>query len=222
MSIGKLSAAAVVALAVGFTGSAVVAETIKVGRNDPGVIATFDFSDMDREIDISATIRFALDEVLNDIWKFTVTVANTSTNIGDVKNRISSFGFDVRPIDGITLSDDDNERWSGVDVGPVGGAGYQFFDLNACVRSGNVCTGSGGGVVGQETSVLGLDIESASEHLFFGDFATRWQEVGTKGKDSIVIGGTVAPIPLPPVGFMLLGALGALAFAARRRQVEKV
>ena len=232
MTIRNLCLAGAAALAVGM--AADDARALGVGPTDPGFIATFNEQD-----NLLATLTFSLQNKVGNVWTFAIEVANQSIIEGDLTKRITSFGFGLDPTaTAVNLKDNDDGLWNGAVIGTVRGnnpnpglfgAGYQHFAIDTCVFDGPTCEGGGDGVKGGQTSNLVLEITSDAESLFFTDVATRWQSIDLgpdpdkpgKNITSIVIGGDIAPIPLPPVGFMLLGALGALAFAARRRPVEK-
>ena len=219
MTIRNLCLAGAAALAVGV--AADDAHAFGVSPGDPGFIVNFNEQDT-----LLARLTFELDSVLNNVWTFAVEVANLSENVPDV-NRIVAFGFNVSPFFAATIDDDDNGTWAGVSVpgvnpGPNTGG---FEAINTCVFAGENCPGGANeGVIGGGTSnlVLLIETDGSADTLFFSNVQTRWQDINLPtGETSIAIGGDIAPIPLPPVGFMLLGALGALAFAARRRPVEK-
>lgn len=69
-----------------------------------------------------------------------------------------------------------------------------------------------------DNAVYLMDTDETDGSWFVGDLSTN--KGGMPDMSNIRLFGTagLAPIPLPPVGFMLLGALGALAVAARRRR----
>ncbi len=200
-------------LALGLTADR--ANATPVTPSDIGALFFVDYNLADT---LTARFTWTLDAVVDDVWSFTVDINNTSSNSPDA-NRITSFAFGTAPAaSGITLTDDDNGLWNDAFASSVGGAEYQFFDLNACVHAGPNCTGGGGGgVAGQGTSTLSFDLTADTDTLIFGDFATRWQSININGMDSTVLGGTVAPIPLPAAGWMMLAGLIGLGVVARRR-----
>lgn len=224
MTIRNLCLAGAAALAVGM--AADDAHALGVNPGDPGFIATFNYEDT-----LLARLTFALQDVdiINNIWTFAVEVVNMSANDGVDRNRLVSFGYRLTPqAKSTTIVDNDNGAWAGVTAvssGDINVGGFKEFQINTCVFAGQNCAGGANeGIEGGETSnlVLAIQTDGPVDSLFFTNAATRWQSIAPNGDGSIAIGGDIAPIPLPPVGFMLLGALGALAFAARRRQVEKV
>ena len=206
------AALAVSALALGM--ATTQAEALSVQPGDPGFIVSFNDNDT-----LLAELTWTLVEKAGDLWTFAVEVVNNSSNNPD-KNRITGLAFATDPAPtGLTITDDDNGTWNVAQTGTVIGAGYQFFELNACIGSGPTCVGgAGGGVEGQSSSTLELQFTAAGDSLLFGDFATRWQSLENDG--SKVIGAvSVAPIPLPAGGWLLLAGLGGLGlFGWRRRE----
>jgi hypothetical protein len=192
------------------------AEALPVNATDVGTVFTVDFNFADT---LLAEFIWTLERVVNDVWSFSVEVLNKSTNLPDA-NRIASFAFGTTPVStNITLTDDDGGVWRSAATGTVTGAGYQFFDLNACILSGPTCTGGGGGgVAGGQSSTVSFDLTADAGTLLFGEFASRWQSINVNGLTSTVVGGTPAPIPLPAAGWMLLAGLGGLGLVARRRR----
>lgn len=192
------------------------ADALPVNATDVGTVFTVDYN---YENTLLAEFIWKLDRVVNNVWSFSVDVINASSNSPDA-NRITSFAFGTTPVStNIKITDDDNGIWRSASVGDVTGAGYQFFDLNACVLSGPTCTGGGGGgVAGGESSTVSFDLTADTDTLFFGEFASRWQSINVNGLTSTVLGGTPSPIPLPAAGWMLLAGLGGLGVVARRRR----
>lgn len=192
------------------------AEAMPVTASDIGALFFVDYNLADT---LLARFTWSLDRVVNDVWSFTVNIQNNSSNSPDA-NRITSFAFGTTPAStSITLTDDDNGLWRSASSGGVTGAGYQAFDLNACVLAGPTCTGGGGGgVAGGGNSTLSFDLTASTDTLLFGDFATRWQSINVNGVTSTVLGGTPSPIPLPAAGWLLLAGIAGLGMAARRRR----
>lgn len=200
------------------------AKAVTLTTGDVGSEFVVNFNLLDT---LLADFTWKLDQVVGSVWSFSVNVVNNSSNTPD-KNRITSFGFGTAPsATSISITDGDGGVWNHSEVGTINGAGFQFFDLNACVGAGsNNCTGGGGGgVEGGGSSTVKFDLTAASNHLVFGDFASRWQSIdlvvdGNRETSIVFEGGVVPPavIPLPAGGLLLITALGGLGFASRRRR----
>ncbi len=205
------AALAVSALALGM--ATTQAEALSVKPGDPGFIVSFNDNDT-----LLAELTWTLVEKAGDLWTFAVEVVNNSSGSPD-RNRITGIAFGSNPAPtGLTITDDDNGTWNVARTGNIGGAGFQAFELNACVGSGktNCVGGGGGGVDGGNSSTMELQFSAAADSLLFGDFATRWQSL--EGGESKVIGSiSVAPIPLPAGGWLLLLGLGGLGLFGWRR-----
>jgi hypothetical protein len=171
-----------------------------------------------------ATLTWTVTSIVGDRWSFSVFIDNNSANDGGaLTNRITSFGFTTDPsATNLAVSD----GWQGEITDKFFGAGYKFFDIEACVFAGpETCTGGGnGGVEGGNFDTINIAFDYGAGPLNFTSFATRWQSISVTDPDdpngdpktSIVIGPT--PIPVPAAGFLLIGALGGLAAVRRRRR----
>ncbi len=149
-------------------------------------------------------------------WDFSVLVENnsTSTEVG-AKNSITSLGFTTDPAArDLVVSTAD---WDGTTSGPIA-AGYQSFNIDACVFNGSNCQGGqpNDGVKMGESLVLAFSFITDTVdplNLSFESFGLRFQGIGDADGSMVI-----APIPVPAAGFLLLGALGGLAFLRRRQQ----
>lgn len=221
---GFATAAAVAALAFGLGATQAqalpVGATIGVADGDPGFIVGFE----DAGFGLGATFTWNLDGVTSqggeNVFRFVIDVENRSSE-ADI-NRISSFSWGNVPQALSVALVDGGGVYNNVAISGDGfQAGMQGFTLQACVIAGPNCQGgAGGGLPSGGDATVTVDIATAGDSLFFADFATRWQAL--EGGESTSLGAaTIAPIPLPPVAWMLLGAIGALAVAGRRRVLRQ-
>lgn len=167
-----------------------------------------------------ADLTWTVTGISGSTWSFSVLIDNNSSydaGTGET-NRITSFGFTTDP--SATNISVTSAGWDGVvDTSGINGAGYQHFDIEACVYNGSTCTGGGNeGVAGLQSETVDLSFYyGGGSDLEFTSFATRWQSIGEGGDDSMVLGPTT-PIPLPAAGWLLLGGVAGLGALARRQK----
>lgn len=215
-----LAAAFAAAMAPGTSGA------VTLSADDVGSSFDVDYSYnyFGTELSAESSWTLAAYDALNGFWDVMVTIANTGAA------RIVSFGFATDPTASAVsiLTNDAVVDWG---VGTTGsgrdnvGQFPGLFTADFCVFGGNNCSGGGnegltnpGTAENPQSSTLLLRIAAAdTDVLDFSQFAIRYQSIPT-GTGSFSFEGTpVAPIPLPAGGVLLLGALGAFAFARRRK-----
>jgi len=196
--------------------------------SDRAVAATFNIAGLTDPLN-TGIVDFSFD----GIDTITVEIENTSTSGPDP--RVTGFAFNVP--DAVTGVDfftatgtEDNTDWMYA-FDPDGINPPQIdvnFDL-AGITGPNIAGGDpNSGIMFGKTGIFtfmltGNDLASLTEDSFLGissdghSFAARFQRTGTDGEGSDVAV-PVAPIPLPAAGFLLIGALGGLGLAARRRR----
>jgi hypothetical protein len=153
------------------------------------------------------------------VWNMSMTIANTSsqfvTGTSSSTGYLTAVGFDTDP--NATMSNFTNvaggTTWGG------GPGSIPSTTTELCVWDGANCSASGNHAMTYGTSdqvTFSLTTLGSGTSLTFDGEAVKFAGVGPR-KASYEFG-TPAPVPLPAAGLLLLGGLGALGAAKRRRR----
>ncbi len=133
---------------------------------------------------------------------------------------LTAMGFATDPdatLSGVWDANADGINWAG---GPGSIPGFGTTEL--CVFDGNNCAAANEQDMDPaQQDRIGFTLTTGLvDTLTFSDFAVKWAGVGLDGGSSYDAGGTisVAPVPLPAAGGLLLAGLAGLALLNRKRK----
>jgi hypothetical protein len=169
--------------------------------------------------DLAAKAIFTLTSVVvgpaNVRWAIDLTLANVSAS--GVAGFLTALGFAADPTATMTafLNNASGTNWSGGN-GIIPG----FASTELCVRDGTGCGDVSNNFMTagvSDTMSFVLRTSGLNDSLTLTDFAVRMAGAGPADR-RYQFGGTVAPIPLPAAGGMLLAGLAGLGLIRRKRK----
>lgn len=175
---------------------------------------------------LTAATTFTLTNIVNNVYTFSYSIANTTTD--GISSRISGFGFNTDP----NISSASSTGTFGYAV-QNGNYPNGIGNVDVCFKtqaSGNSCAGGGGGGVTtgdpDGTGTLSLTFANAINSLTLGDFYVRYQSIeGVRGVSSASGEGTLVSsstggteVPSPGATALFAGGIFALGMMLHRRR----
>jgi len=189
----------------------------------------------------SASVDFSFADISAGLAKVTVDVSNTTGSIpsfgaGATEATLTGFGFDL--LSGVSLASPDGFMATGnLDTLLTDADFNPFGDLDVAIADNNNFVGGNANSAveeGESSSAMfnlaftgyadALALEAAFASAFADPVNTlqagvRFQQVNEgAGSDKLIYNPTIAPVPLPAAGWMLVAALGGLGAINHRKK----